>query len=224
MTDWNFILSNNFGDPYRKDKRAPGVGEWQIHMNPEAAKDLGINDGDYVHVDANPNDRPYVGWRDSDAFYKVSRLKIRVKYNPAYPYHFTMMKHASFIATERSVLAHETRSDGRALSADTGYQSSSRYGSQQSITRSWLMPMHQTDNLFHKANAKTAFIFGFEADNHGINTVPKETLIRIEKAEAGGLEGRGVWAPATTGYAPAGESIFMTKYLNGEVTRVRGKG
>jgi nitrate reductase alpha subunit len=223
VTDWNFIWNNNFGDPYRKDKRSPGVGEWQIHMNPLAARDMGINDGDYVYVDANPNDRPYMGWQDDDLFYKVSRLKIRVKYNPAYPYHFTMMKHASFIATERSVLAHETREDGRALSADTGYQSSFRYGSQQSITRSWLMPMHQTDNLFHKAKADTAFIFGFEADNHGINTVPKETLIRIEMAEPGGLDGKGVWQPATTGMTPGAEDTFMNRYLSGTVTKVRGK-
>jgi nitrate reductase alpha subunit len=221
VTDWNFIWSNNFGDPYRVDKRSPGVGEWQIHMNPQAARDLDIADGDYVYVDANPADRPYVGWQEDDYFYKVSRLKIRVKYNLAYPYNFTMMKHASFIATERSVLAHESRADGRALSADTGYQSSFRYGSQQSITRSWLMPMHQTDNLFHKAKALMSFIFGFEGDNHGINTVPKETLIKIEKAEAGGMDGVGVWTPATTGYSPANESSFMVRYIKGEVTRVR---
>jgi nitrate reductase alpha subunit len=30
-------------------------------MNPQAAKDLGIEDGDYVYVDANPADRPYRG-------------------------------------------------------------------------------------------------------------------------------------------------------------------
>ncbi|MBI2294498.1 MAG: molybdopterin-dependent oxidoreductase [Betaproteobacteria bacterium] len=223
VTDWNFIWSNNFGDPYRMDKRTPGVGEWQVHMNPQAAKDLGINDGDYVYVDANPADRPYTAWRKDDPFYKVSRLMLRVKYNPAYPYHFTMMKHASFIATERSVAAHETRPDGRALSADTGYQSSFRYGSQQSITRSFLMPMHQTDSLFHKAKADMAFIYGFEGDNHGINTVPKETLIMIVKAEEGGIGGKGVWAPAATGYSPAGESPFMTRYLKGDTVKVRGK-
>ncbi|MBI2935726.1 MAG: molybdopterin-dependent oxidoreductase [Chloroflexi bacterium] len=221
VTDWNFIWSNNFGDPYRMDKRSPGVGEWQFHMNPQAARDLNINDGDYIYVDSNPKDRPYVGWRPDDHFYKVSRLKLRVKYNPAYPYHFTMMKHGSFNATERSVLAHETRPDGRALSADTGYQASFRYGSQQSITRSWLMPMHQTDQLFHKAKASMSFILGFEGDNHGINTVPKETLIKIEKAEDGGMGGKGIWAPATTGYTPASESSFMSKYLKGEVTRTR---
>lgn len=32
--DWNWIWSNNFGDPYRIDKRQPGVGDWQVHMNP----------------------------------------------------------------------------------------------------------------------------------------------------------------------------------------------
>jgi nitrate reductase / nitrite oxidoreductase, alpha subunit len=223
VTDWNFIWSNDFGDPYRMDKRSPGVGEWQVHMNPQAAKDLGLNAGDYVYVDANPADRPYVGWQKNDPFYKVAHLKLRVKYNPAYPYHFTMMKHGSFIATERSVRAHEARPDGRALSADTGYQASFRYGSQQSITRSFLMPMHQTDSLFHKAKAGMSFIYGFEGDNHGINTVPKETLVKIVKAEDGGPGGKGVWAPATTGYSPAGESEFMARYLKGDATRVKGK-
>ena len=84
-----------------------------------------------------------------------------------------MMKHAPFIATEKSVKAHETRPDGRALSENTGYQANLRYGSQQSITRNWHMPMHQTDTLFHKAKASMSFIFGGEADNHAVNTVPK---------------------------------------------------
>ena len=35
--------------------------------------------------------------------------------------------------------------------SETGYQANFRYGSQQSITREWAMPMHQTDTLFHKA-------------------------------------------------------------------------
>ena len=41
-------------------------------MNPQAARDLGINDGDYVYVDANPADRPYLGATPSDPFYKVA--------------------------------------------------------------------------------------------------------------------------------------------------------
>lgn len=213
--DWHQIWDSNFGDPYRMDKRAPGVGEHQIHMNPQAARDLGISDGDYVYVDANPADRPYIGARPDDPFYKVARLMLRVKYNPAFPYNVTMMKHGTYIATEKSVKAHETRPDGRALSEGGMYQANFRYGSQQSITRNWHMPMHQTDSLFHKAKVFMYFIFGGEADNHAVNTVPKETLVRITKAEDGGLGGQGIWGPAQTGYTPANENDVMLTYLKG---------
>ncbi len=222
VTDWNFIWSSNFGDPHRTDPRTPGVSENQLHMNPEAAKALGIADGDYVWVDANPADRPYRGWKPDDPFYKVARCMVRVKYNPAYPYNVVMCKHASFNATERTVKAHETRPDGRALSADTGYQASFRYGSHQSVTRDWSMPMHQLDSLFHKAKIGHFFIFGGEADNHGVNTVPKETLVKITKAEDGGLGGKGVWAPAARGFTPGNERDVMKRYLAGDLTKVGG--
>jgi nitrate reductase alpha subunit len=217
--DWNLIWDSNFGDPYRMDKRSPGVGEHQLHINPEAAVDLGINDGDYVYVDANAADRPYMNWKPSDPFYKVARLMLRVKYNPAFPYHTTMMKHAPYIATEKSVKAHETRKDGMAMS-DDGYLSNFRYGSQQSITRSWLMPMHMTDTLFHKKKAAMAYIHGFEADNHTVNTVPKETLVKITKAEDGGLGAKGVWEPAKSGFSPAKENKFMKLYLAGGTVKI----
>jgi nitrate reductase alpha subunit len=132
-----------------------------------------------------------------------------------------MMKHAPFVATEKTVKAHENRADGRALSPDTGYQSNFRYGSQQSITRNWHMPMHQTDTLFHKKKAYTAFMFGGEADNHAVNTVPKETLVKITKAEDGGLGGKGKWEPATTGFSPAGESSFMLRYIRGDLVKTK---
>ncbi len=128
-----------------------------------------------------------------------------------------MMKHAPYISTERSVKAHETRADGRALSEGTGYQANFRYGSQQSFTRNWHMPMHQTDTLFHKKKAFMSFLFGGEGDNHAVNTVPKETLVKITKAEDGGLNAKGIWLPATTGFTPGGENEFMKKYLGGEL-------
>lgn len=212
--DWHMIFDSSFGDPHRMDKRAPYVGEHQVHLNPQAARDLGIENGDYVYVDANPADRPYVGANPDDPYYKVSRLMLRAVYNPAYPYNVIMMKHSPYIATEKSVQAHETRPDGRALCAD-GYQANLRYGSQQSLTRNWHMPMHQTDTLFHKAKVFMGFIFGGEADNHAVNTVPKETLVRVVKAEDGGLGGKGVWAPATTGMSPGNESPLMQRYLAG---------
>jgi nitrate reductase alpha subunit len=221
--DWHWIWSDNFGDPHRTDKRAPGVADRQIQMNPQAANDAGINEGDYVYVEANDEDRPYIGWKDDTGpRHKAFRCMVRVKFNPGLPYNFTIMKHTGWIGTERSVLAHETRPDGRALAADTGYQASYRYGSHQSITRNWMMPMHQTDTLFHKKTGAMGFIFGADIDNHAINTVPKETLIRITKAEDGGLGGKGKWKPATSGFSPGETSDQNTLYLTGGLTRIRG--
>jgi nitrate reductase alpha subunit len=216
-SDWSLLWDSNFADPYRADPRTPWVGEHQMHIHPETARALGIDDGDYVYVDANPADRPYRGWKPDDPFYKVSRLMLRAKYNPAYPKGVVMMKHGPFQATEKSVRAHESRPDGRALSENTGYQANLRYGSQQSITRDWSMPMHQTDSLFHKAKDATGFIFGYENDNHALNTVPKETLVKVLKAEPGGLGGQGRWAPGTTGMSPGNESDVMRRYLSGRL-------
>ena len=99
VTDWHFLWSSDF-DPHRTDTRQAGVAEHQMHMNPEAAKDLDLHEGDYVHVDANPADRPYRGWKPDDWFYKVSRLMVRVKFNPAYPYDVVMIKHAPHLDRE----------------------------------------------------------------------------------------------------------------------------
>jgi nitrate reductase alpha subunit len=221
VNDWVQIYESNFGDPYRMDKRTPGVGEHQLHINPQAAKDRGINDGDYVYVDGNPVDRPYRGWKPSDPYYKVARLMIRAKYNPAYPYHVTMSKHAPYVATPKSVKGHETRPDGRAIAVDTGYQSNFRYGAQQSFTRNWLMPMHQTDSLPGKHAIAWKFKWGYQVDHHAINTVPKECLIRITKAEDGGIGARGPWEPVRTGFTPGQENEFMIKWLKGEHIKIK---
>jgi len=219
--DWHWIWSDSFGDPHRTDKRAPGVADRQIQINPAAAEALGLKEGDYVYVDANEVDRPYIGWKDDTGpRHKAFRCMVRVIVNSGLPYNFSIMKHTGWIATERSVKAHESRSDGRALAAETGYQASYRYGSHQSITRNWMMPMHQTDTLFHKKTGSMGFTFGFDVDNHAINTVPKETLVRITKAEDGGLNGKGVWKPATTGYGPSGASPQNQLYLTGALVRI----
>ena len=146
---------------------------------------------------------------------------LRAKYNPAYPYHIVMLKHGPYMATEKSVKGHETRPDGLAKSEGTGYQANLRYGSQQSITRDWSMPMHQTDTLFHKQKTGVQFIFGGEADNHALNTVPKETLVKVTKAEDGGLNGVGKWEPTQTGFTPGHESDFMQKYMSGGTIEVK---
>ncbi|MCH7585822.1 MAG: hypothetical protein IH941_11820, partial [Acidobacteria bacterium] len=105
----------------------------------------------------------------------------------------------------------------------TGYQSSFRHGSQQSLTRGWAPPIHQTDSLFHKRAGGMGFIFGFDVDNHAINTVPKETLVKITKAEDGGPGGVGVWPEATTGKSPGAEGRSMQDYLAGRFINVKGR-
>jgi nitrate reductase alpha subunit len=75
--------------------------------------------------------------------------------------------------------------------------------------------MHQTDTLFHKRTVAMGFTFGFDVDNHALNTVPKETLIRITKAEDGGLGGVGIWKPATSGYTPGAQTPQNQMYLTG---------
>jgi len=226
VVDWNWIWSDNHGDPYRVDKRLPGVADRQIQMNPVDARGLKLADGDYVWVDANSADRPYVGWdSETDEFTKrAHRCMVRVKYNSSLPRGFTIMKHTGWMSSPRTVRAGESRADGRAYSEETGYQASYRYGSHQSITRAWMMPMHQTDTLFHKKVGGMGFVFGFEVDNHAINSVPKETLVRISKAEAGGMNGKGVWLAGTNDFAPGSESEIGERYLNGALTTVARKG
>lgn len=75
--------------------------------------------------------------------------------------------------------------------------------------------MHQTDTLFHKKTGAMGITFGFEVDNHAINTVPKETLIRITKAEDGGIGGVGMWKPAKSGYSPGSDTPQINRYLAG---------
>ncbi|MCA8979432.1 MAG: molybdopterin-dependent oxidoreductase [Planctomycetes bacterium] len=220
--DWHWIWSTDFGDPYRHDKRDPGTGDRQIQMNPIAANDLGLAEGDYVWVDANPADRPFRNARPDDPRTKAFRCMVRVKVNPSLPYEMTIMKHTGWIATERSVKGHESRADGKAISESTGYQANYRYGSHQSITRNWLMPMHQTDTLFHKKTGAVGYVFGFAVDNHGVNTVPKETLVRIVKAEPGGEDGVGRWYGAETGRSPGNSDETMRRYLAGALTNVEG--
>jgi nitrate reductase alpha subunit len=221
-TDWNLIWSSSFGDPLRMDKRQPASGEHQIIMNPESAKERGINDGDYVWVDGNPADRPYIGWKETDEFYKIARCKMRVKLSHAFPKNVTMMKHASAMATHKSVMAHEARADGLAKSADTGYQATVRYGSQQSVTRGHLQPTMMTDSLVRKDIWGNKIGKGYMIDVHAPNTCPKETMVKITKAEDGGIDGVGLWDPIKDGLTPGNENEAMKRFIKGDYISVQG--
>lgn len=220
IVDWNWVWASDFVDTYRRDKRQPGIGDREIQISPQAAAENGFKNGDYVWVDANPADRPFRGWNEKGDNFRdrAFRCMVRVKVNPALPPHFTILRHTGWIASERSVKGHETRTDGRALAEGTGYQASYRYGSHQSITRGWLPPMHQTDTLFHKLTGGTGFTFGFDVDNHAVNTVPKETLIRMVKAEDGGIGGKGAWKAPNPAYEATSRESVNLAYLNGQLT------
>jgi nitrate reductase alpha subunit len=218
MTDFNVIWDSNFGDPYRNDKRTPHTGEAQVHMNPEDGKALGIKDGDYIWVDANPEDRPYVGWKESDPYYEVARLKVRVRFNPGYPKGVTMMKHGMWIASPKTVKANQTSADGLAKS-NTGYMAHVRTGSHQSATRGWLQPSQMTDSLVRKGYLGQEIGEGYEVDVNAPNTCPKETLVKVTKAEDGGPEGKGQWTRATTGFTPGAENDKMKQYLSGKFVK-----
>ncbi len=213
VADWNMIWNNSFGDPHRTDKRMPGVGIAEIEMNPEDAKALGIEDGDYVYVDADPADRPYEGANPNDPFYKVARLMTRAKYSPRMRPGTATIKHAPWGATPLSVRAHETRPDGLAFT-EFGYQASYPYGSHQSTTRIYIKPTQMTDSLARKDVVGQEIGEGYESPVHSPSTCPKETLVKITKAEAGN------WKPGKSGYSPTDENDAMKSYLKGEFIEV----
>jgi nitrate reductase alpha subunit len=214
------IMSNffgPFGDMYRRDKRAPHVGEAYVDINPDDARAMNINDGDYVYVDGDPSDTPFKGWQDPNrkAEYHVARLLCRARYYPGTPKGIMRMWHNGYMATPGSVRGHETRADGLAKNPDTNYQSFFRYGSHQSLTRSWLKPTHQTASLVTRRNFSHEVMKGFQADVHCVTGAPREAMCKVLKAEAGGIGGQGVWRPVTLGFRPTNESAGMKQYLAG---------
>ncbi|GIX43284.1 MAG: hypothetical protein KatS3mg129_3017 [Leptospiraceae bacterium] len=149
-TDVVAIWFGPFGDMYRFDKRKPFITEGYIDINPLDAKELGLNDGDYVYVDADPHDRPFKGWQDRKKDYQVARLLCRVRFYPGTPRGVTRMWHNMSPATYGTVLGAKTNPKGLAMNPKTGYISLFRSGSHQSCTRGYLKPTWMTDSLVRK--------------------------------------------------------------------------
>jgi nitrate reductase alpha subunit len=212
-----------FGDMYRRDKRSPHVGEAYVDINPEDARALSVNDGDYVWVDGDPADSPFKGWQAPGRAdeYKVARLLCRARYYPGTPKGIMRMWHNGYMATPGSVRGHESRPDGLAKNPDTNYQAFFRYGSHQSLTRSWLKPTHQTQSLVTRKSWTHELTRGFNVDVHCVTGAPREAMCRVTKAEAGGIGGRGLWRPVTLGLRPTNESAAMKSYLAGGFVAVR---
>jgi nitrate reductase alpha subunit len=107
-----------------------------------------------------------------------------------------------------------------AKSPTTNYTAYFRHGSHQSGTRAWLRPTLMTDSLVRKPYFGQTIGKGFEADVHSVVGAPKESFIRIEKAEDGGFGGAKLWRPAREGFRPTYESDAMKLYVAGGFYRV----
>ncbi|MBI4125851.1 MAG: molybdopterin-dependent oxidoreductase, partial [Deltaproteobacteria bacterium] len=221
-TDIVAVWFGPFGDMHRQDKRMPFVTEAYIDINPLDAKELGVEDGDYVHVDADPHDRPYHGWKSSDPEYKTARLLCRARYYPGTPRGVTRMWHNMYGATFGSVRGAEQNKDGLAKNPDTGYQALFRTGSHQSATRGWIKPTWMTDSLVRKDLIGQKIDKGFAPDVHCPTGAPRESFVKITKAEAGGIDGRGLWKPAQDQLRPTYESEEMKEYLKGSFIKKKG--
>ncbi len=214
--DYMGVLWGPFGDMYRKDKRKPWVGEGYIDINPDDAKELGVEDGDYVWVDGDPEDQPFKGWQKRPHEYNVARCMLRVRHYRGTPrgvtrtwFHFSM---ASFGTVE----GQKKRKDGLAKNSETTYQAMYRHGGHQSGTRSWLRPTILTDSLVRKDLMGQGIGKGFCPDVHCANGAPRESFVKIEKAEDGGMNGKGLWRPAKMAVRAGYESREFKKYLSGD--------
>jgi nitrate reductase alpha subunit len=214
-TDYTGIWFGPFGDIYRHDKRMASVTEAYVDMNPQDARALGVDDGDYVYIDSDPEDRPHRNWKPGTEEYKISRLLLRVRYYPGTPRGIARTWHNMYGSTFGSVKGHENREDGLARNIETGYQSMYRYGSHQSATRAWLKPTLMTESLVRKEMFGQAIGKGFAPDIHCPVGAPRESFVKVTKAEKGGMKGQGIWRPAELGFRPTYENQAMKTYLGG---------
>jgi nitrate reductase alpha subunit len=242
-TDYTAVWFGPFGDVYRHDKRMPSDVEGYVDINPLDAQAMGVEDGDYVWIDADPEDRPFRGHDASAAVdvgsrpeaasatkadadraeeNRTARLLLRARYYPGTPRGVARTWHNMYGATFGSVKGHEERADGLARNPETNYQAMYRYGSHQSATRAWLKPTLMTESLVHKDAFGQQLAKGFAPDIHCPVGAPREAFVKITRAEPGGIGGQGIWRPAQLGFRPTYESAAMKTYLGGGFAARRG--
>jgi nitrate reductase alpha subunit len=214
-TDMVAVLFGPFGDLYRHDKRSPFVTEGYVDINPSDAREMGVQDGDYVWIDPDPEDRPFRGWQKNRRDFEFSRLLCRARYYPGTPRGVTRMWFNMYGATPGSMEGQRARADGLAKNPRTNYQAMFRSGSHQSATRGWLKPTWMTDSLVRKGLFGQGIGKGFLPDVHCPTGAPREAIVKISRAEPGGLAGQQLWRPAALGIRPRYESESMKRYLTG---------
>jgi nitrate reductase alpha subunit len=212
-TDITVLLFGPFGDVYRRDKRKPFVSEAYIDVHPGDLTDMGVVDGDYVWVDGDPQDRPFAGWEKKPEDHKVARMLIRARASNNTPRGVAKIWFNMYGSSHGSVRGAQVNANGLARNPATQYQSLYRSGSHQSVTRSWLKPTYLTDSLVRKELMGQLIGQGFALDVHGAIGAPRESYGKITRAEAGGLNGEGVWRPVAIGLRPSKPGPALAKYL-----------
>ena len=76
-----------------------------------------------------------------------------------------------------------------------------------------------TETLVHKGMFGQGLEKGFAPDIHCPVGAPRESFVKITKAEEGGMEGKGRWRPAAMGFRPTYENAAMKEYLRGRYVR-----
>jgi nitrate reductase alpha subunit len=218
--DTSALFFGPFGDPYRRDKRMPYVNESYVDINPADAKELNIQDGDYVWIDADPEDRPYRGWKADDPDYRVMRMMCRARYYSGTPRGVLRMWYNMYQSSHGSIEGQATRPDGLAKNPRTGYQSMFRSGGHQSCTRAWLRPTLMTDSIVRKDNFGQVMGQGFAVDIYCTVGAPKESFVKVTRAEDGGIDGKPTWRPAELGFRPTYENSAMQQFLGGKFVTV----
>ena len=90
-----------------------------------------------------------------------------------------------------------------------------RSGSHQSCTRGYLKPTWMSDSLNVKQMLSQEMAQGFVPDVHCPTGAPREAMVKITRAESGGIAGQGVWRAAELGLRPTYENPTLKKYLAG---------
>ncbi|MGB9873334.1 MAG: molybdopterin oxidoreductase, partial [Hydrogenobacter sp.] len=194
----------------------PFVSEAYIDINPKDLEKMGIKDGDYVWVDADPQDRPFVGWQKRPDDYEVGRLLLRARASNNTPPGCAKIWFNMYGSSHGSVRGTKENPNGLAKNPDTGYQSLYRRGSHQSVTRGWFKTTLQTDTLIRKNLMGQIIGKGFELDVHGLIGAPREGFCKITKAEDGGIGGKGAWRPLKLGFRPMNASQSLRRYVKGD--------
>jgi nitrate reductase alpha subunit len=73
-----------------------------------------------------------------------------------------------------------------------------------------------TDTLVRKELFGQVIGKGFLPDSHCPTGAPREAIVKLTRAEPGGIEGRGKWRPVELGLRQGYENPAFRRYLDGQ--------